>query len=142
MRPLAMFALVLAGCGSSTANIALVADGTYNFDLSSAPGHTDAEFTGTVLTINLTAHSATLVPTNGAPITAALTATSRDLWISDCFTNNSHSLDEVYRIAPDPLVIGSLSIPSPVVTTKCGGRVLIGTYSNGALGTPYLGFLK
>jgi len=76
------------------------------------------------------------------PQVLSLTEVPEEEWIKDCYTSNSHSVSEVFTVSPDPVVIGALSIPSPGLTTKCGGRVLLGSVVDGNVVDPTLGFTE
>ncbi|MCK6522888.1 hypothetical protein L6R49_15775 [Myxococcota bacterium] len=141
-----LFALPLTlGCGDKdgaddTASAELVPDGTFTLDYASADGFTEADFAGLTITIDRATMSAALTPTSGDPVVLSLTELPEEEWIKDCYTMNSHSVSEAFTVSPDPVVIGALSIPSPALSTKCGGRVLLGSFVEGDIVDPTLGF--
>ncbi|MBK7757681.1 MAG: hypothetical protein IPI35_15025 [Deltaproteobacteria bacterium] len=137
------------GCGdkdaaddSGAGDAEAVPDGTFTLDYVSADGFTEADFTGLTITIDRASMSATLTPTEGEAVSLTLAEVPEEEWIKDCYTMNSHSVSEVFTVSPDPVVIGALSIPSPGLTTKCGGRVLLGSVVGGEVVDPTLGFTE
>lgn len=142
----ALTALSLAvACGDKdttddTAGAEAVPDGTFTLDYVSADGLSEADFSGLTITIDRASMSATLTPTAGDPVVLTLAEVPEEEWIKDCYTMNSHSVSEVFTVSPDPVVIGALSIPSPGLSTKCGGRVLLGSFVDGDIVDPTLGF--
>ena len=136
------------GCGDKdatddTASAAEpVPDGTFTLDYVSAEGLTEDDFAGLTITIDRASMSATLTPAEGDAVSLTLTEVPEEEWIKDCYTSNSHSVSEVFTVSPDPVVIGALSIPTPGLTTKCGGRVLLGSVVDGAVVDPTLGFTE
>ena len=146
----ALTALTLAvACGDKdatddTASAQLVPDGTFTLDYVSADGFTDADFAGLTITIDRASMTATLTEDlDGAtPQVLSLTEVPEEEWIKDCYTMDSHSVSEVFTVSPDPVVIGALSIPTPGLTTKCGGRVLLGSVVGGEVVDPTLGFTE
>lgn len=143
-----IFALPLTwGCGDKdgaddTASAELVPDGTFTLDYASADGFSEADFSGLTITIDRASMSATLTPSSGDPVALTLTELPEEDWIKDCYTASSHSVSEAFVVSPDPVVIGALSIPSPALSTKCGGRVLLGSLSDGSILDPTLGFTE
>ena len=137
------------GCGdkdaaddSGAGDAEAVPDGTFTLDYVSAAGFTEDDFTGLTLTVDRASMSATLTPAEGEAVSLTLAEVPEEEWIKDCYTMNSHSVSEVFTVSPDPVVIGALSIPSPGLTTKCGGRVLLGSVVGGEVVDPTLGFTE
>lgn len=103
-------AAALCACGPQS----LVTDGTYQ---SSA---TDA-LPNASLVIDLKAKTATVTPSGSStPVVLQLTALAAAQWEKGCPTNFSSVSVETWRIAPDPAVLGNLSLAGPRLLAGCG----------------------
>ena len=130
--------LLGAACAPSPAVHAHpVPSGQYVMDYQSGTSGVDSAR----LTVQTAALEAKLSVNDGVESTLVLAQTPRSEWLSDCFTMNSHAVDEVYRVSPDPLPVGGALLSHPILTTKCGGRLLLGTSAEGGLADPTLGFV-
>lgn len=49
----------------------------------------------------------------------------RDEWHSACWTMSSHSLDEVADLSPGPLVLGSVTLETPLVYAACSPELMV-----------------
>ncbi|MBK9069788.1 MAG: hypothetical protein IPL79_02080 [Myxococcales bacterium] len=142
--------LAVAGCDDNTQTDVppapnLVPDGVFTIDFVDAEGFTLEDFTGLTLTVNRSEMSATLAGTPlEAPLTLSLEAVAESAWIRDCYTNgDNYSISEVFTLGAGPISIGELDMIDPALSTKCGGRVLLGTWTLDVLqeDPPVLGFV-
>ena len=124
----AVLTLAATGCGPETRRLD---SGTY----VAASSMAGTAIEGATLALDLTGKTATLTPSGSAAVTLTLTPVAEKDWPRECPTNYSSTIVEAYTIAPDPLDVASLSLPSPVLKAGCGSsakEVLIdGTVSSG-----------
>lgn len=90
-------------------------------------------FGAATLAVDASAKSARLSSADGGSQTLTLESRPKSEWLDDCYTQTSHSLSELHRITPNPLAIGSRTFTDPVLSSKCGGRLMLGTLENGRL---------
>lgn len=128
---------------TSNGTDALVESGHYTLDFVSAGSMTVNDFGNLTIDVDVTALTATLTLQDSSTVPLTLTATPSSQWIADCYVNGpGHMNDEVYTVSSDPTVVDTLSIPTPILTTKCGGRLLLTSMGSGAVVDPTLGFTK
>ena len=107
---LLLCAVALFGCGPQS----LVTDGTYQSD-GTGP------LPNATLLIDLKAKTATVTPSGtSSAIVLQLTAVPPAQWEKGCPTNFSSVSVETWTLAPDPAVLGSLSLASPRLVAGCG----------------------
>ena len=103
-------AAVLCACGPQS----LVSDGTYQ------SGATDA-LPNATLVIDLEAKTASVTPSGAsAPVVLQLTALPAAQWEKGCPTNFSSVSVETWTLAPDPAVLGTLSLSGARLLAGCG----------------------
>lgn len=110
---LSVLALAATGCGPETRRL----EGGRYVAASSLDG---TPLGGATLSIDLTAKTATLTPAGGSAVTLTLTAIAEASWPRECPTNFSATVVEAFTVAPDPLDVAGLSLPSPVLKAGCG----------------------
>lgn len=133
--------LVTGGCGG--VYVTHISSGDYPLEgvaseLTETQLHTQKQFEGITLSLDVTAKTGTLASSTIGPIAITLTALPTDRWVPDCFTKNSNTLNEAFRVSPAPLTIGALTIVEPLITTKCGGRLMLGAEATGGRGATTL----
>jgi hypothetical protein len=101
--------LALFGCGPQS----LVTDGTYQSD-GTGP------LPNATLLIDLKAKMATVTPSGASAVVLQLTAVASAQWEKGCPTNFSSVSVETWTVAPDPAVLGSLSLAGPRLVAGCG----------------------
>ena len=103
-------AVALFGCGPQS----LVTDGTYQSDgTSPLPNAT--------LLIDLKAKTLSVTPSGtSTPVVLQLTAVPAAQWEKGCPTNFSSVSVETWTVAPDPALLGSLSLTAPKLVAGCG----------------------
>lgn len=129
-------ALLLLSCGGGSGFadreiLATLAEGNYR--CTSAHGHLATEEARLLaVTARLDRAAGTLVLTlaDGSRRTLQFSPRPRDRWKIDCQTMNSHIREETADISPQPLLMESLSFPTPVAYAKCAATRMI--LSNGA----------
>lgn len=103
-------AFVLCACGPQS----VVTDGTYSTDSTdSLPNAT--------LVIDVKAKTASVTPSGAStPIVLQMTALPPARWERGCPTNLSSVSVETWTLAPDPAVLGSLSLSGARLLAGCG----------------------
>lgn len=103
----------------------LVESGSYRlYDVWADDAPADG-LSGVTIDVDTEELTATLHLADGSQPSLTLTALPKDEWIEDCWTSDSYTLAQAFAISPDPVVIGALTIESPVLTTKCGGNLML-----------------
>lgn len=110
---LSLLAVAATGCGPETRRL----EGG-NYVAASSLAGTALE--GATLSVDLTAKTATLTPASGTAVTLTLSPIAEASWPRECPTNLSSTIVEAFTIAPDPLEVAGLSLPSPVLKAGCG----------------------
>lgn len=65
-------------------------------------------------------------PADGSAATeGALSLMAEDVWLTDCYTNVSHSTTKSYALDADAVTISGVTVAAPVLSAKCGGRPLM-----------------
>ncbi|MDP1826907.1 MAG: hypothetical protein Q8L48_26780 [Archangium sp.] len=103
-------AVALSGCGPQS----LVTDGTYQSD-----GTGPLPNASLVIDLKAKTASVTLSGTSTA-VALQLTAVPAASWEKGCPTNVSSVAVETFTVAPDPAVLGSLSLAGPKLLAGCG----------------------
>ena len=80
---------------------------------------------GVTIDVDTEELAATLHLADGSQSALTLTELPKDEWIEDCWTSDSYTLAQAFAISPDPVVIDTLSIANPLLTTKCGANLML-----------------
>ncbi|MCK6523247.1 hypothetical protein L6R49_17670 [Myxococcota bacterium] len=81
------------------------------------------------LDVDTAALTALVTLADESTVELTLTVAEESLWL----TSDDGLVSEVYTLSPDPVVLGSLSFASPVLTTTDGADVILGALVDGAL---------
>ena len=97
-------------------------------DYAAVPSGSFTDGTHT-LDVDIAALTATVTLPDESTVALTLTVTEETEWL----TGDDGVVSEVYTVSPDPAVLGSLTIASPVLTTSDGVDVILGSWVDGAL---------
>lgn len=97
-------------------------------DYAAVPSGSFTDGTHT-LDVDTAALTAVVTLEDESTVDLTLTVTEESVWL----TWDDGVVSEVYTISPDPAVLGSLTIASPVLTTTDGVDVVLGSLVDGAL---------
>ena len=97
-------------------------------DYAAVPSGSFTDGTHT-LEVDTAALTATVTLADESTVDLTLTVTEETEWL----TWDDGVVSEVYTLSPDPAVLGSLTIASPVLTTTDGVDVVLGSLVDGAL---------
>lgn len=86
-------------------------------------GNSASSLPAATLQLDVGTRTASLTPfggSNGGTVTMTLTPVAEMSWPMGCPTNLRVTVLEAMTIAPDPLVVGNVTIASPRLTAGCG----------------------
>ena len=66
---------------------------------------------------------------DGSTVESALELLAADASYTDCYTNTSHATMDTYDVLGDAIVVDGEALQSPVLTSKCGSRPMLGEWS-------------
>ncbi|MES2643225.1 MAG: hypothetical protein V4850_27320 [Myxococcota bacterium] len=121
LLPLAL--LLLSAC---TVDVLPVPNGDYVFAMAEPEGTADT--VDGVLSIDTGALLLSLTDAEGAVEEWDLVAHDAGDRYTDCYTNYSHATMDAYSV-DGSVVLAGVILDAPVLTTKCGGDVMLGAWA-------------
>jgi hypothetical protein len=118
----------LAGCGDGGDKVdpVTISDGFYA--VIGGRGYLasdEAKVLAVTARLDRTAGSLVLTMADGSQQALTISFRPQGEWRADCYTMNSHSLNELAELSPAPLQVESMSFARPVVFPKCNAQRLI-----------------
>lgn len=103
-----------------------VPDGDFTFSMAEPDG--TAEALDVVLSIDTEGLLLSLTDADGAVQEWDLVLHDADDRYTDCYTNYTHATMDAYSV-DGSVVLADVTLEQPVLTTKCGGDVMLGAWA-------------
>lgn len=130
--------ILLSLFACSNENVAEMPQGDFALYDVEVADHSVEDFAGMALSIDVEGLKMSLTLPDGSVQEAALVEQPQDEWPTDCYTMNSHVVVQSFDVDIDSLTIGDVVLEAPVLSSKCGGRPMLGAWDDAekGLGAP------
>lgn len=131
-----MILLSLFAC--SHVNTAEMPQGEFTLYDVDVVDHSVEDFAGMALSVDTEGLRMSLTLPDGSVQEADLVELPENEWPTDCYTMNSHAAVQSFDVDLDSITIGAVVLEDPILSSKCGGRPMLGVWDDSAegLGAP------